>query len=241
MNSKKRKDLAWIGAVCVILGILMALQFKTVQKTYLQGQSPTQKSSQMVAELTKLKNEKEVLMTELETIESKLKEIESTESKGNVVIRNLNNEMNKYKAFSGLLDVYGQGLEIVIDNPPKEMTSTFESNIAYDYEVILSLINELNAAGAEAISINDQRILSSTEIRTAGESINVNKIPQSAPFTIKAIGNVDTLEGALIGRFGIATIIQEKSYQLEIKKMEKVTIPKYKGIIDFRYSTISEE
>lgn len=240
MFKKNRKDLVWIGAICVVLGVLMSLQFKTVQKNFLQGQSPTQKSTQMINELTKLKNEKEVLSTQLEDLESKLKEIENTESRGNVVIRNLNEEMNKYKAFAGLMDVYGQGLEITIDNPPKEMTAKYENNIAYDYDIILNLINELNASGAEAISINDQRILSSTEIRTAGESINVNKIPQSAPFTIRAIGNADTLEGALMGRFGIANVIQEKNYQLDIKKMEKVTIPKYKGIIDFRYATMSE-
>lgn len=237
---KLKKDAIWIGSVCILLGIIMSLQFKTVQKNFLQGQSPSQKSAQLVGELTKLKNEKELLTAEIDSLEKKLKEIESTESKGNVVIKNLNEDLLKYKAFAGLTDVYGPGIEIFIDNPSKEANSTFETNLVYDYDVIVNLVNELNAAGAEAISINDQRILSHTEIRAAGENININQVPQTTPFLIKVIGNADTLEGALTGRFGIVSIIREKNYQIDIKKMEKVTVPRYKGILDYRYSKVVE-
>ncbi len=237
---KIKKDAIWIGSVCILLGIIMSLQFKTVQKNFLQGQSPSQKSAQLVGELTKLKNEKELLTAEIDTLEKKLKEIESTESKGNVVIKNLNEDLLKYKAFAGLTDVYGPGVEIFIDNPAKESNTAFETNLVYDYDVIVNLVNELNAAGAEAISINDQRILSHTEIRAAGENININQVPQTTPFVIKVIGNAQTLEGALSGRFGIVSIIREKNYQIDIKKMEKVTIQRYKGLMDFRYSKVVE-
>jgi uncharacterized protein YlxW (UPF0749 family) len=218
----------------------MSLQFKTVQNKFLQGQTPSQKSAQLVGELTKLKNEKELLTSEIQSLEGKLSEIESAESKGNVVIKNLNESLLKFKAFAGLTDVYGPGIEIFIDNPSKDINSTYENNLVYDYEVIVNLVNELNAAGAEAISINNQRILSHTEIRAAGENININKVPQLAPFIIKVIGNSQTLEGALTGRFGIVSVIREKNYELDIKKMEKVTIPKYNGLIEFRYSNVVE-
>ncbi len=234
---KVKRDALWIGTVCIVLGIIMSLQFKTIQRSFLQGQTPSQKSAQLVSELTKLKNEKALLATEVDNLEKKLKEIESTESKGNVVIKNLNEDLNRYKSFAGLTDVYGSGIEIFIDNPDSELNSTMDTNLAYDYELLVNLVNELNAAGAEAISINDQRILSQTEIRTAGENININKVPQAAPFIIRVIGDPQTLENALTGRFGIVSVIREKNYQLDIKKMEKVTISKYKGIIDFHYAT----
>lgn len=237
---KINKDALWIGSVCILLGIIMSLQFKTVQKNFLQGQTPSQKSAQLVSELTKLTNEKALLSSEIDVLEKKLKEIESTESKGNVVIKNLNEDLQKYKSFAGLTDVYGPGIEIFIDNPNTELNSTLENNLVYDYDLLSNLINELNAAGAEAISINDQRILSQTEIRAAGEHININKVPQTAPFIVKVIGDPTTLENALTSRFGIVSIIREKNYQLDIKKMEKTTINKYNGIIDFRYSNSVE-
>lgn len=237
---KLKRDALWIGSVCILLGVIMSLQFKTVQSKFLQGQTPSQKSAQLVGELTKLKNEKELLTSEINSLEGKLSEIESAESKGNVVIKNLNESLLKFKSFAGLTDVYGPGIEIFIDNPSKDINSTYENNLVYDYEVIVNLVNELNAAGAEAISINNQRILGHTEIRAAGENININKVPQLAPFIIKVIGNSQTLEGALTGRFGIVSVIREKNYELDIKKMEKVTIPKYNGLIEFRYSNVVE-
>jgi len=235
------KDQLMIGLICIVLGIFVAIQFKTVQKNVLQGLSPIQKSTQLVTELTKLKNERDLLQSEVETLDARLKEIEETESKGSVLIKNLNEDLNKYKALSGLVDVAGQGIEVLIDNPQRSIDSAYESNLVYDYELILSMVNELNAAGAEAISINDQRVLSTTEIRAAGENINVNKIPQNLPLVIRAIGNSVTLENAITNRMGIVSELRDRKYVVEVKRMEKVTILKYAGAVEFRYANIVQQ
>jgi len=235
------KDQLMIGLICIVLGIFVAIQFKTVQKNVLQGLSPIQKSTQLVTELTKLKNERDLLQSEVETLDARLKEIEETESRGSVLIKNLNEDLNKYKALSGLVDVAGQGIEVLIDNPQRSIDSAYESNLVYDYELILSMVNELNAAGAEAISINDQRVLSTTEIRAAGENINVNKIPQNLPLVIRAIGNNVTLENAITNRMGIVSELRDRKYVVEVKRMEKVTILKYAGAVEFRYANIVQQ
>ena len=235
------KDQLMIGLICIVLGIFVAIQFKTVQKNVLQGLSPIQKSTQLVTELTKLKNERDLLQSEVETLDARLKEIEETESRGSVLIKNLNEDLNKYKALSGLVDVAGQGIEVLIDNPQRSIDSAYESNLVYDYELILSMVNELNAAGAEAISINDQRVLSTTEIRAAGENINVNKIPQNLPLVIRAIGNNVTLENAITNRMGIVSELRDRKYIVEVKRMEKVTILKYAGAVEFRYANIVQQ
>lgn len=235
---KIKKDQWMIGLICIVLGVFVAIQFKTVQKNVLQGLSPIQKSTQLVTELTKIKNERDLLQSEVETLEARLKEIEESESKGSVLIKNLNEDLNRYKALSGLVDVAGQGVEILIDNPQTSVDSTYESNLVYDYELILSLVNELNAAGAEAISINDQRVLSTTEIRAAGSDINVNKIPQNLPLIIRAIGNSVTLDNAVTNRMGIVAELRDRKYVVEVKRMEKVTISKYAGVVEFRYANI---
>ena len=59
------------------------------------------------------------------------------------------------------------------------------------------MISVLNAADAEAISINDQRYTSHTEIVRAGNHIEINGVSTNSPIIIKAIGNADTLESAL--------------------------------------------
>lgn len=231
-----KKDHIWIGIVCIVLGIAIAVQFKVVQRNYLHGVSPHVKSTELITEVTKLRKDKDVLQKKLANLELKIKQIETSAANENVLIKSINDDLEKYKKFSGLSDVMGPGIEVTVDNPPKEIGITYEINIVYDYESLLNLINELNAAGAEAISINGQRLTAISEIRTAGNNINVNSVPQSAPFTIKVIGHPDTLEGAIGQRFGIVNTIRDKGYLLEIKQYESLTIEKYNGIVDFKHA-----
>ncbi len=186
----------------------------------------------------KVRDEKEVLLEQISALEERIKEIESSESKENVLIKTLNEELERYKMFAGLSDVEGQGIVITIDNPPVDMNYAYDTNFVYDYHLLLSLVNELNAAGAEAISINDQRITGRSEIRAAGNAININLIPQQAPFVIKAIGSSDTLDGAVSHRFGIVSQIRDKRYLIEVKKSDNVRIPKFSRIVDFRHADV---
>jgi len=97
-------------------------------------------------------------------------------------------------------------------------------------------INELNSAGAEAISINEQRMVNNTEVRLAGNQVNVNTLPISPPFVIKAIGNSSTLDSAVNQRFGIVQNLQETGYYVEVRKADTIEIGAYNGSIKFRYA-----
>jgi uncharacterized protein YlxW (UPF0749 family) len=132
--------------------------------------------------------------------------------------------------------VSGTGIMITIDNPPQDVNLGLDKNIAYDYKLILDLINELNSAGAEAIAINEQRMVNNTEVRLAGTQVNVNTIPISPPFVIKAIGNSRTLDGALNQRFGIVQNIREIGYYIEVKQVETIELPAFNGSIKFQYA-----
>lgn len=97
------------------------------------------------------------------------------------------------------------------------------------------LVNELNAAGAEAIAINDERIISTTEIRDAGDYIVINTNRHSAPFEIKALGNPDTLEASLMLLGGVADTLGE-DLEIKIRKENSIKIPKYNGVLQFEYA-----
>ena len=224
----------------VLLGVVLAFQLRLVQQNYLNGLSPTQKSSEIISELNTVKTEKENLKVQLSDLEARLQEIEEAESADNALIKRLNQDVEKLRYFSGLTDVKGQGIIITLDNPPEDGNYSYEKNIVYDYQLVLNLINELNAAGAEAISINEQRIIALSEIRAAGNAININKIPQSTPFVVKAIGNKETLEGAVNQRFGIVSILRENSYFVEVKKYDDIQIPRYGGIVKFNYAKVND-
>lgn len=196
-----------------------------------------QKTTEILNELSAVKAEKERLVEEVERLEDQLDKIQNSASEENAIVKSLTEELNRYKAFSGMTKVSGTGILVTIDNPPKDLNVGLEKNIALDYKMLLDLINELNSAGAEAISINDQRMVNSTEVRLAGSQVNVNTIPISPPFVIKAIGSSETLDSAINIRFGVVQNLQESGYYVEVKQVESLEIPAFNGSIKFRYAT----
>jgi uncharacterized protein YlxW (UPF0749 family) len=150
---------------------------------------------------------------------SKLEELQKSDEESDKTISSI----EYYKFVSGFTDVQGQGIVIQLSLPDMEQPL----NIVDFHRNLLFLINELNAAGAEAIAIKDERIISTSEISVAGNNIVVNGQKLSPPFMIRAIGNSDTLDAALNLRLGYVERLRNNGYFIEIKKSEDVEIPKY--------------
>ena len=100
---------------------------------------------------------------------------------------------------------------------------------------VLSVINELKNAGAEAISINDQRIVPTTGIICGGNIIDINGQKVGAPFEIKAIGLPEQL-AALERTGGYLELLKSYSIEVSLKKSNNITIPKYTGTINYQYA-----
>lgn len=233
MKKEKLRAYTWICIGSIILGIIISFQIKLVQKKILNGYAPNQRANQLIVKLEKVEDEKEKLQQEVNTLTDELKSLKTSVSKENLLIKNLNDKLDKIKLFAGLTKVKGTGVEIIIDNSKTEYNSN--NNIVNDYNLILSLTNELNAGGAEALSINGQRVVNTTEIRTAGNNLMVNKVSLIPPFKIKAIGNSKILSASIDQRFGLASIIRQKGYFIEINEKTEVIINKYDSSIEFDY------
>ena len=91
-------------------------------------------------------------------------------------------------------------------------------------------------AGAEAISINDQRIVNPTAITCAGNIIKVNGDKLGSPFVIKAIGLTEKLNGALTMPGGYLELLENDGVQVKVEETSNIVIPKYNGIYNFQYA-----
>lgn len=231
-----------MGSVCFVLGVILAVQYSTIQKNYLSGISPFSRQTDLTTELITLKEEKVNLVKELEAARVVLQEIEEAASEDNAIIKNLNNTVRDYEILAGMTDVIGEGIIVTLDDPPSDPNLSYEYTVTDHYEKVVLLINELNSAGAEAISINEQRVISISEIRAAGNSINVNFVPQTLPIIIKAIGKKSALEGSLTGRYGLVPELRRYQLLVDVNTMDEIIIPRYRGKIDFQYAnTVKEE
>ncbi len=151
----------------------------------------------------------------------------------------LSEQLTQAQILGGLVDVYGEGIVITMTDSVVVNNYGFdENNFLIHDEDILRVINELRDAGAEAISINGERILSTSEIRCSGSTVSVNNKKYSAPYVIQAIGSAKELEGALTMRRGVVDILSEWGIEVVIEQSENIKINAYDGVITQKYAKI---
>lgn len=227
-----------IALLCGILGLTISMQFNTIKKETEGGLLTSQRAQQLAIELRSLRNEKERLNEELTNLEKRLKEYEISEADENLIIKNLKRDLELYQLLAGYKEGEGSGVVITIEDPPNDFFAGDEGSfIMYNYDLLLELVNKLNAAGAEAIAINDQRYISTTEIYYTSNTLLINSVPTRPPFTVKAIGNPETLEAALNMKYGIVwSMRQYYNLQVNVKKEDNIVIPRYNKVVQYEYA-----
>ena len=147
-------------------------------------------------------------------------------------------ELGKNKVLLGLTDVTGEGIVIEMEDAGKEDSALFveSASAIIHYEDLLSIVNELRNAGAEAIEINGQRVVNTSSITCEGTVIKINGEKIGSPFTIKAIGSQALLYVQMdrIGSY-LEAIASEGIKIKDIRKENNITISRYNGTITFKY------
>lgn len=228
--TKFQKHTLWIVPVCILLGLLIAMQYKQFQSELQQGGTSANYNT-LSRQYNELKVQKEILESDIEQLEKQLNQSLSEADLG-ALTPELREDLQYYMMAGGFTDVNGQGITIQFDLPDPDNVI----NLDHFYQELVLLTNELHAAGAEAISINNERIIANSEIRLAGSAIMINGQSHRAPFEIKAIGDKDTLEGALSMRFGFIENARNNGYFIEVRKADQIEIPKYPTKPFFRHA-----
>lgn len=217
-----------VTAVCMVLGLMLAAQFRTTQE--LKASLPYQRVEDLANRLAQTEKERDGLRKEVQ----RLKETNGAEV--------LNKEIQQLKMGAGVLPVSGPGVVVSMDDSKKATKPGENPNLYLIHDDdLLKVINELWAAGAEAIAINDQRLIASSEIRCAGPTVSVNNTRFSPPYVIRAIGDPKSLEASLKMRGGVIETLKFWGIQISVSPEEKVLVPAFKGTFRFEYATAVQE
>lgn len=225
-----------VGSVTVLLGIILSLTFKTVSSTLGDSTMPSQRAQQIAAELKKEKDLNQQLKTSNDELEKKIREYEESAANNDAYVNKLLNDALRYRSYAGYTALIGEGLIIDITEPKAIIEIGEGLGIANNTDLLLKMISTLNAAGAEAISINDKRITSFTEIERAGGHVMINGQPTNTPLTVKVIGNADYMNSALSIKNGIVDELRHYNFYVNIKKENEVVVQKTDKERDFKYS-----
>lgn len=232
---KKAKISLPIIIVSIFLGVIISIQFKTVESSQALGALPTQRAQDLAIELKRVQADKEAQENRIQELEEKIEIYELEGIDNNDYAESLYNDAMRYRMLAGYTDLEGPGIVLEINDPITDYNQGYYS-IVDEVELILQVISILNAADAEAISINGERFSSFTEIVRAGDHIEINGVTNNAPITIKAIGNPDILESALAIKRGIVWQLRNYNYVVNLLKEDKILVPGYKNVEVFKYS-----
>lgn len=212
-----------IALVCVVLGIMLAVQFRTTED--IRSSIPYQRVEDLSQRLIQTEKERDALQKQVYD----LRQASGLEGAAK--------EAEMIRMGAGVVQLAGSGVIVTIDDSKRSVKPGENPNLYLIHDDdILKVINELWAAGAEAVCINEQRLIASSEIRCAGPTLSVNNVRYSPPYEIRAIGEPQTLENALKMRGGVVETLQFWGIQVSIKKQEIVNIPAYKGTFRFEYA-----
>jgi hypothetical protein len=236
MTNKKAIALV-LGIMCFALTTGICIQIKTVKSTN-SASSQNYKENNLRAEVLKYKEKYDNLLKETEKVDAQLQEQIESATKNNSELEETKNQINEKNKTIGLAEVTGPGVIITVADSDIDSNSVVDATdfIIHDTD-ILKIVNELKNAGAEAISINNQRVILTTPIICGGNIININGERIGSPFEIKAIGSPEALAN-LSRPGGWLSKLEKRGIKVSaIKKSNSITIPKYSGVLNFKYVT----
>lgn len=176
-----------VGCTALILTMVMFTQFKTIEYTDIVALE-TMREAELRAELASWKSKYEEAELKMGDTNQKITEYQTQISSEQNATELLRQELIESQKTLGYTNVQGEGIVITLENG-EEKVDRFD---------LISLINELKLAGAEAISINDERVVFKTDIALpTSEIFLINSRRISGPYTIKAIGEMKYLESAI--------------------------------------------
>jgi uncharacterized protein YlxW (UPF0749 family) len=209
-----------IAFVCIILGIMLSLQYKTT--IFHNASLFDQRGGKLEDMLDATMKEKDALEEKVDTLTQQLDNMRQQDE----ALKDLQAELNATYMSAGLVALEGPGLMITMNDRPSTLQANRNPNDDLIHEAdLLMLINELKASGAEAISLNDERVTAMSEIRCAGPLIIVNQNRIGPPFVIKAIGDPELLEKGMSLGGGIYRQLVFQGFEMTMEQVLFLQMP----------------
>ena len=218
-----------IAIACFALALVMTMQFKIVNETDITS-IENMREAELRSELANWKSKYEETNAQYEETIQKINEYKQTSQSNEETEALVDSELEQVNMLLGKTDVEGEGIEVTLREKEDDEIARINA------DDLLLIVNALKQAGAEAISINDERIVNMSDIVDInGTFIKVNGKRILAPYIIKAIGNQSYLESALIGNGGHVDDMRKLGQDVSITKSNKITILKYNDEINTKY------
>ena len=230
---KNKKIAVLLGAMCFLLTIGIFIQVKTVSQSGTQA-ARTMGEKELRDNVLELKEKYEKQYKILEGKEKELNALIDSVSVNDSTSSELSERLNEINSEIGLTALQGEGIIIRLEDGDEGPNTTLRDSVVHDSD-LKAIVNDLCTAGAEAISINGQRVVSTTAITCIGNVIKINDEKIGNPFEIRAIGSKARLDGAVSMNGRTLNQMKKDGIKVEVKRSDSVVVSRFDGIFTRDY------
>ncbi|MBI2776715.1 MAG: DUF881 domain-containing protein [Chloroflexi bacterium] len=222
-----------LTAALLVLGFLIAAQ--------LAAEGPrirytSQERAPLIETALGLQDQQDGLQARILELRARIVELEGEQPGSEALVKELNAALEKARISGGLVQLTGPGILFRLEDAEQAGGSSDSLVTARD---LRTLVQELWLAGAEAISINGERVTTSTAVLDIGNAILVNSAYLAPPYLVDAIGPTDLYERLSTSPSFVEFVrsrIEPYGLRLAFAEADSVTISAYAGSIRSRYA-----
>ncbi len=221
----------------VLFGLLVTLQWRTQAE---RSELSVRYNTPLIDAASALQKEQNELKTQLAQLRARLDEIQRNASSQSGAAKELQVQLDELKANAGLTPESGDGVVVQLDDARNVSVSTRDIDRSICHATDLTdIINTAWKGGAQAIAVNDERLVNSSSVYCVGSTIMVNGTLMSPPFNIAAIGPQNSLLGAYDDPNQLQDIKQRRDVQglgFHVSRASAIHVPAFSGALNVRYA-----
>ena len=217
-----------ICSVTVLLVSSLFIQIRSVEE-YKKAGIESLRDDELETQIATYKAKYEEAEEQYKENKNTIEEYKNTANENEKTSELLDKELDQTNMLLGLTDVAGPGVVVTMKNT---------AEMDYTASNIRNLINELKYAGAEAISINGNRIVNLTDIVEINDSyiLMYGNTRLNSPYVVKAIGDTTYLTSTLnMKNTGFVDTMKSYGLEIDVQEQSRITIDKYKGNLENKY------
>ena len=221
----------------VLFGLLVSVQWRTQAE---RNELTVRYNTPLLDAAKTLQNEQNALKVTLAELRAELDQIQTSASTQSDAAKDLQSRIDGLKTVAGLNERAGDGVEIILDDARGAAAAKdVEKSICHNTD-LTDIVNQAWRGGAEAIAINDERIVGSSSIYCVGSTIMVNGTLMSPPFKVLVIGPQNELLATYDDPTQLRDIKQRRDiYGLgfRVSRATGLHLPPYRGALNVRFAT----
>jgi uncharacterized protein YlxW (UPF0749 family) len=201
-----------IGILCGLLGFFAVVQLRLQAD---DNSLRTARQSDLIRILDDLNDRSERLNSEISDLEQRRAELQSGSDRSKAALTEAEDRRAALGILAGTAPAKGPGILLRIADPQQKV----------DAAVLLDTLQELRDAGAEAVQINDVRVVASTDFLDADPgSVKIDGKVVTAPYLFKVIGDPDTLDPALRIPGGVFAVLDERGATPTVESRKQISV-----------------